>query len=460
MFETSKIINLIQKIIDDYIENQIKIIQKLNLTQNVSINICNERSVANHISYNLFKKMEDLNFITEFSINANTNIVLTQNQVYNDTGLPMEKISGIKLNGQIFIPDLCVADKDKNIYFVEFKIDGTFKYLSMIKDYVKYLKYMSLFKSQSVFVFIFLQKIMDKNVMIPSLFKQGGSIKPHIIDSKNTIANEIDENESIMIIKNVNENKIKIDEIDKIESAVDKIIHIDDQLIDLNNTIEYKSDIYDDKVNEFGKNVIVAKRIIKCKSIIATLIDNLNNNDIHIEYTNDSNSKIEEVINGFNNIIKSLSFDKKEDNNDAGFKISIKRSVLILALFQIISDKINAGLNFSEYCTKPEKKDFDELKNNLSNLAKSEYKTININELGIHVLYFVYNFYEKVELSIVENELVYSKSYNAYRLNIDVHKNIANIYDIVKLDKYHLKGLYTYEGVIEKIINKLLQISM
>lgn len=481
------VINYLEnRLSSDYIniatELKNNIFDKLSLEHNY----CAERTLA-YFSNNIFNEYLDKynieNYImSEVQITPNMQLSATTKTMYAKK-VDINKLLKKDLYNSMLVPDTVILLKDElnnNCYFIEYKVHhGSFSYVKLAYDYLKYKVYTHNSTIDTKFVYIIFNGGSKPTLVTlpntePKIQYIDDIITKNIIDKTANvfiydyeILNETIEENSVVDVIGIKELK-KLEKIIKSLDIIENVSSINyDEIQDLSENIYLKN------INALGKKVANSQLMIKYYSVLKATENALNieiegliqdANKFSESPINDERALYQWMIKYYKNYINKMFTQVTTNNNDAISKVVKRKTMMFLITFNKFCE-IN-GITGCYILLKNEKEQSDYEK-----LCKTDFMSEyhrygedkeKFNILVKTILYFItrlYNvMYEDENGNIVlddEGNISFNENYIVY---LEKKKIIEAISTIKYLFSIGNKTKVTWENDINQLGEDLLKI--
>ena len=481
------IINYLEnKLSNDYVKITTELKDNIFDRLFLSHNNCAERTLAyfsNNILYEYLDKYNMEKYImSEVQITPKIQLSETTKIMYAKK-VDIKKLLKKDLYNNMLVPDTVILLKNEvynYCYFIEYKVHhGSFSYIKLAYDYLKYKVYTHYSTIDTKFVYIIFN---------------GGS-KPTLVTLPNTepkiqyiddiiTKNIIDKTANVFIYdyeilndtieENSVEDVIGIKELKKLEKIIKSLDIIENvSSINYDEIQDLSENIYLKNIDALGKKVVNSQLMIKYYNVLKTTENTLNftvddliqdANKFSEKPINDEEELYQWMINYYNNYINQMFDQVTTNNNDAISKVVKKKTMMFLITFNKFC-KIN-GLTgcFIVLKNEKEKNDYEELCKTafMSDYHREGENKEKFNILIKTILYFItrlYNImYEDENGNIVlddEGNISFNENYLVY---LEKKKIIEAISTIKYLFSIGNKTKVTWENDINQLGENLLKI--
>lgn len=421
------------------------------LTNNIA-DIRNERTVASVCNLEVYKELSNKGF--DVKLAAQEFFIRFENGLTTSIFNNLERLVGRKVkdnrwpycyvDGYFKIDNMndLSGEPIKNL-FIEYKMQNTFEYLDLARDYLKYKCYTLKSSDQTAFVYV----IMKKEENYPSILSKDAPYYQFLDYKINETTLKMDK--SVYIFKTHNsEGDLIGKDIDGISQTLDDttLIAHEIELIqnDERSTVSEEDLKYIRAMKKFNKKVICSKYLKDNYAFIKNVWNKSNELKLfdNIEFIYNvknltSDILIDDGASHLAGICGKLSGDDKVESIEKGMHASVNKSLFIVTIFDYFCDVFNIDVERPHYGTRNVRT--GSRKTEISNLTPVKYfknlltenypnNKLNILKKLCHsLLNYIIKLYNI--LFVIEDDIVgdYKRDFVLYKLTEELDGKINQL---------------------------------
>lgn len=444
----------------------------------IDLNLHNERTIAHFFDVQIQKRFEQMRkmylIVSECSMNyliaaerkeeANSKIKVKQNEDL--------RVYATKDHSR-YVPDTVIvdfSDLQKQIHFIEYKVDNVFSICKLALDYLKYKYYSYGLGCCSNFIYVLFYTLPDGSIELRDQVMLNEVLEQDTDYSNRSIFVYYQNNKSAKTV--IDDEVIPL--IERAESVIESMVsccHVKNMTTGSNMNTALADNVFYRNRGLLNPNVITADVIKRNYPTIVKLANNVVSEPNIAKYN--TSGLYELMPHNFNEIVfddKDCLVLKRYFNNQisrileeetrslpAMYNFSKKRSTWILILLQRLAINNHWNRIADDFKLNLSEDDKQRYQNQLERKYNGDMEKLNVLCLGL--LYFIINLY-KVIFDISEsNEVIdfnnaYKNAENTNNVNLLARK-IARKLDIKISRDFNILSNSSQEEFFQKIVSKL-----